>query len=71
MFIVNIGRDADDAVRRHQARLFGIGSREELQYGIGPVDVPIDGILIGEHALRQSLADDHDGLVIVLGRRAR
>ena len=66
VIIVNIGRDTDDAVRRHQACLVGISSREELQYGIRPKDMPIDGILIGEHALCERLADDNDRVVIVL-----
>src|SRR5260221_383494 len=34
----------------------------ELEHGIRPVDVPIDGISIGEHALCESFADDNDGL---------
>jgi len=58
VIIVNIGRDTDDAVRRHQACLVGIRSGEELQYGIRPKNMPVDGILIGEHALCESLADD-------------
>src|SRR6266478_5343625 len=60
MEIVNIGGYADDAVRR------GVNSRGELQHRIGPVDVPIEGILIGEHPLRESLADDHGGVVLLL-----
>ncbi len=51
MTIVNIGGDPDDAVRRDEACLVGISPRGELQYGIRPKDVPIDGILIREHAL--------------------
>src|SRR6202022_4762014 len=56
VFVVNIGGDADDAVRR------GANPRGELQYGIRPIDMPIEGILIGEHALCESLTDDNDGV---------
>ena len=63
--VVNIGGDADDAVRR-ETRLFEIGPGEELQHGIRPIDMPIDRILVGEHALCESLADDDDGLFIIL-----
>ncbi len=66
MLIVNVGGDADDAVRRHQARLFEIGPGDELQHGIRPIDMPIDRILVGEHALCESLADDNDGLFIIV-----
>ena len=34
----------------------------EFQHGIRPIDMPIDGILIGEHAPCESLTDDNDGL---------
>jgi hypothetical protein len=64
--IVNVGGDADDAVRRHHARLFEVGPGRELQDRIRPIDMPIDGILIGEHALCESLADDNDGLFITI-----
>ena len=66
MSIVNIGRDTDDAVRREKTRLFEVGSGEELQHGIRPIDMPIDRILIGKHALCEGLADDHDRLFIIL-----
>src|SRR5580704_5059601 len=65
MSVVNIGGDADDAVWREKTRLFEIGPGEELQHGIGPVDMSIDRILIGEDALREGLADDHDRLRIL------
>jgi hypothetical protein len=68
--VVNIGRDTDDAVRRDKTRLFEIGPGEELQHGIGPIDMPIDRILVGEHALCESLADDNDRLFIISGHRA-
>ena len=64
--IVNVGGDTDDAVRRDKARLFEIGPGEELQHGIRPIDMPIDRILVGEHALCESLADDNDRLFIIL-----
>jgi hypothetical protein len=66
VFVVNIGGDTDDAVRREKTRLFEIGPAEELQHGIRPIDMPIDRILVGEHALRESLADDNDRLFILL-----
>src|SRR5207245_6180059 len=37
----------------------------ELQHGISPIDTPIEGILIGEHALRESLTDDSNGIVLL------
>src|SRR6267378_3783091 len=40
----------------------GVNPGGELHHGIGPIDMPADGILIGEHALCESLADDSDGL---------
>src|SRR5437660_5947439 len=64
--VVNIGGDADDAMRRHKTRLFEIGPGEELQHGIRPIDMPIDGIMIGEHTLCEGLADDNDGLFFTL-----
>ncbi len=56
VFVVNIGGDADDAVRR------GAKPGDEFQHGIRPIDMPIDGILIGEHAPCESLTDDNDGI---------
>src|SRR5262249_40279587 len=64
--VVYVGRDADDAMRRQNARLFAIGTGYELQNGIRPIDMPIDGVLIGKHALRESLADDDDRLSVLL-----
>ena len=51
VYVVNIGRDPDDSVRRRQTRLFEIGPGEELQHRIRPIDMPIDRILVGEHAV--------------------
>jgi len=56
VLVVNIGSDADNAVR------LGANPGNEFNHGIRPIDVPIDGILIGEHALCESLTDDSDGL---------
>src|SRR5207302_754999 len=56
VLVVNIGSYADDAVRG------GVNPGSILHHGIGPIDMPADGILIGEHALCESLADDGDGL---------
>src|SRR6266446_6444277 len=56
VFVVDIGSDADDAMWR------AVNPGGESQHGIGPIDVAIDGILIGEHAPGQSLTDDRDGL---------
>src|SRR6266852_2479818 len=54
VFVVNIGSDANDAVRR------GANPGDEFDHGIRPIDMPIDGILIGKHSLRESLTDDSD-----------
>src|SRR5947199_10183519 len=54
-----MGRGGADASR-------GVASRGESQHGVGPEDVAIDGIVIGEHALCQSLADDDDRLFAFL-----
>ena len=55
MFVVNICRDTDDAVWRDKTGLLGIAPGKELQHGIRPINMPIDRILVGEHALRESL----------------
>src|SRR5213594_4246805 len=57
VFVVNIGSDADDAVRRDA------NPGNELHHRIRPIDVAVDGVLIGEHALRESLANDNYGLL--------
>src|SRR5229473_6550008 len=54
VFVVNVGSDANDAVRR------GVDPGDEFHHGIRPVDMPINGILIGEHSLRKSLTHDND-----------
>src|SRR6516225_5263697 len=59
VFVINIGDNADDAVRRHVDKPRG----SELQHGIGPINVAINGILIGEHALRERFADDRNGVI--------
>ena len=41
----------------------------ELEHRIGPIDMPIDRILARKHALCESLADDHDRLVILVIER--
>jgi hypothetical protein len=64
--VVNVGRDTDDAVRRDKTRFLYIGPGEELQHGIGPIDVPIDRILIGENTLCESLTDNNDRLFIMI-----
>jgi hypothetical protein len=58
VFVVNIGGDADDAVR------CGANPRDEFQHGIGPIDMPINSILMRKHALCQRLTDDDDGIFI-------
>src|SRR5215470_20206265 len=60
MLVVNIGGDADDAVR------CSANSRDEFQHGIRPLDMPINSILIREHALCESLTDDDDGIFIFI-----
>src|SRR6267154_2538316 len=66
MFIVNVGSNPDNAVRRGKARLFEIGPGEELQHRIRPIDMPIDRILVGEHTPCDSLTNDNDGLLIII-----
>jgi hypothetical protein len=40
------------------------GDVDELHHRIGPHEVVVEGVLIGEHALRQALADDDHRLAI-------
>src|SRR6266851_4371192 len=54
VFIVNIGGDANDAVRR------GAKAGDEFQHRIRPENMAIEGILIGEHASGERFADDDD-----------
>src|SRR5258708_22486483 len=56
VLVVNIGGDADDAVWG------GTNPGGELEHGVRPKEVPIESILIGEHALCESLTYDKDGL---------
>src|SRR5258707_188017 len=56
VFVVNISGDADDAVR------CGANSGNEFHHRIRPEDVAVDGILIGEHSLSESLTDHNDRL---------
>src|SRR2546426_2276046 len=50
---------------RDKTRLFEFGPGQELQHGIRPIDMTIDGILIGEHALdRKSTRLNSSHLVI-------
>jgi hypothetical protein len=53
VLVVNIGSDANDAVRRS-------ANRDEFHHGIRPIDMSIDGILIGEHSLSERLTDNND-----------
>src|SRR5215472_16299626 len=66
VFVVNVRSDADDPVRGHHALFCAIVAGSELQHGIRPIDMPIDGILSGKHALGKRLANDNDGLTIIL-----
>ena len=54
VLVIDVGGDADDAG--------GLGSEagDEFDDGIGPGDVAVDGVLAGEHALGEGLADDDD-----------
>src|SRR5260370_32184442 len=54
------------AVGREKTRLCGRAPGEELQDRICPIDMPIQGILIGEHALGESLTDDNHRLRVTL-----
>src|SRR5581483_3785605 len=55
VLIIDIGRNAHDAawLRAHI---------NELDHGISPKDMPVDGVLIREHALREALTHDDDRL---------
>ena len=59
MQVVNIGGDTDDAMRR------GGDTGNELQDRVCPINMPINGILIGEHALGESLTDDRDRIFLI------
>ena len=65
VFVVNIGSDANDAVRR------GANPGNEFDHGIGPIDMAIDGILIGEHAFCESLTNDNDWIFAALAVQLR
>src|SRR5262249_56436181 len=55
VFVVQIRGNADDPTRLS-------AYVNELHYRIGPKEMVVDCILIGEHALGQALADDHNQL---------
>ena len=69
MVVIHIGGDPNNAVRRLDSRLFRFRGGNELEHGIGPIDMPADGILTRKHASCESRADDHDRLVIVVIER--
>ena len=52
VLIVYIGGDPDNPARP-------FAHADEVHDRVGPHDVPIEGILAGEHSLRRTLADDH------------
>src|SRR5262245_45573497 len=49
----DLAGDADDSPRLR-------GDADELHDRIGPHQLPVDGVLIGEQALREALTHDHD-----------
>src|ERR1700694_5551299 len=55
VLVIHIERDSNDAVRGWAE------ARDKLYYRVGPREVAVDGILIREHAPRNTLPDDHDG----------
>src|SRR6516165_11960577 len=57
ILLVNIGDDANDALGRRQVLAI------DFQDGIGPEYMPIDRVLIEEHALCKGFTDDCDALV--------
>src|SRR5262245_35472158 len=59
MHIVNISGDANDALQFRRALAV------DFQDRIGPEHVAIDRVLIREHALREGLADDRNGLFVM------
>src|SRR5882724_6874520 len=69
MFVVHIGGDPNNAVWRRKSRFFALSALHELEHRIGPIYMPIDGILTRKHALCQSRADDHDRLSIRVIKR--
>ena len=69
MFVVHIGGDPNNAVRRRKSLLFALGPGKELEHGIGPIDMSIDRILTRKHAVCESRADDHDRLSILVIER--
>src|ERR1700716_1743279 len=56
MLVVEVGEDAHNP-ERGRAK-----SGNELYHWVCPHDMPVDGFLIREHALRNALTDDDDGL---------
>src|SRR5216684_3110494 len=59
VFVVNIRGDANDAVRR------GANPGDEFYHRIRPIEMPIDGVLIGEHSLSASLTDHNDRFFVL------
>jgi hypothetical protein len=57
VFVVRVGGHADDPAldRLHV---------DELDHGVGPDHVAIDCVLVGEHALCQTLAHNYDLLFV-------
>ena len=57
VLVVHVGDDADDASR--------LGAHaDELRDWIGPHQAAIDRVHVGEHPLREALADDHDAFAV-------
>src|ERR1700693_943259 len=53
VLVVEIAKNA------HNAHGLRSEPRDELYHRVGPRDMAVDGVLIGKHALRNTLADDH------------
>ena len=61
VLVIDIGGNANDAVRRLGTRLFRVGSGKELEHGIAPVNMVADGIPVGEHGSGERLTHDDHG----------
>jgi hypothetical protein len=69
MFVVDVGGNPNNSVWRRKSRLFARSAGKELEHGIGPIDMPIDRVLNGKHALGESRANNRDRLSILVIER--
>src|ERR1700730_14682556 len=69
MFVVDVGGNPNNSAWRRKSRLFARSAGKELEHGIGPIDMPIDRILTGKHAVDESRANNRDRLSILVIER--